>query len=337
MSDAAVPRWALVAAPLGLFILWSNSFIAIGYLLGSDHAEAQFTWIGLTAARFLLIAPVCAAYCFLRRRRESLRILRTHPRRLLASGLLAVPAYNLALYYGQGHGIPAPIASLTTALLPLMVIVLAGVFLHERITRRHLAGFAISVVGMSIVASAGKATQGQAYPLLVVVTALAPLSWSLYSVLARPLAGRVDPLVWTYLAITLGSLFLLPLLPGPVWGQWSALSGPGWLALVYLSLPCTVLGFAVWTWLLKHLPASTVGLTVFLNPPLTTVSKLALGALVPSVFVFTVGGRDVAGGILALLGLGIAVFPLRRRRSLGAGTPGSPAPPGPVPPDPAAG
>lgn len=304
----------LLASALGLFAIWSNSFIAIGYLLGSDRAEAQFTWVGLTAARFLLIAPVCALYCFGRRRRESLRILRQHPRRLLASGLLAVPAYNLALYYGQEHGISAPIASLTTALLPLMVIVLAGVFLHERLTRRHLFGFAVSVVGMSIVASAGNGTPGQAYPLLVVVTALAPLSWSLYTVLARPLGGRVDPLLWTYLAITVGSVFLLPLLPGAAWAQWTGLDGPGWFALVYLSLPCTVLGFAVWTWLLKHLPASTVGLTVFLNPPLTTASKLLLGALVPSVFVFTVGGRDVLGGMVALLGLGIAVLPLRGRR-----------------------
>jgi drug/metabolite transporter (DMT)-like permease len=333
MSAAAVPRWALGAAALGLFLLWSNSFIAISYLLGGDRTEAQFTWVGLTAARFLLIAPICAVYCLVRRRREAVRILRAHPRRLLASGLLAVPGYNLALYYGQGHGIPAPIASLTTALLPLMVIVLAGVFLHERITRRHLAGFGISVLGMGIVASAGKGTMGHAYPLLVVITALAPLSWSLYSVLARPLAGRVDSLVWTYLAITVGSVFLLPLLPGPVWRQWTALSGPGWVALVYLSLPCTVLGFAVWTWLLKHLPASTVGLTVFLNPPLTTVSKLALGALVPSVFVFSVGGRDILGGTLALVGLGIAVLPIRRRRGIVPGAAAPAVPPAAIPPD----
>jgi drug/metabolite transporter (DMT)-like permease len=170
-----------------------------------------------------------------------------------------------------------------------------------------LLGFAISVSGMTLVASAGKGTLGQAYPLLVLITACAPLAWSGYSILAKPLGGRVDFLVWTYLSITVGSLFLLPLLPGAAWRQWSTLDGPGWFALVYLSLPCTVLGFALWTWLLKHLPASTVGLTVFLNPPFTTVSKLLLSAVIPSVFMFTVGGRDILGGALALIGLGIAV------------------------------
>ena len=33
-----------------------------------------------------------------------------------ATAALAVPGYNLALYYGQQHGVPAPVASLTTAL-----------------------------------------------------------------------------------------------------------------------------------------------------------------------------------------------------------------------------
>ena len=313
MPERTAPRWLLLTASLGLFLIWSNSFIAIGYLLGGDRTEAQFSWVGLTVARFLLIAPICGLYCFVRRRRESLRIIRNHPTRLLASSLLAVPAYNLALYYGQEHGIPAPIASLTTALLPLFVLALARIFLHERLTPRHLLGFGVSVAGMCVVASAGKGTLEHAYALLVVITALAPLSWSLYTVLIRPLAGRVDFLVWTYLSITLGSVFLLPLAPGAAWHQWKALTGPGWLALIYLSVPCTVLGFAVWTWLLRHLPASTVGLTVFLNPPLTTVSKLLLGALVPAVFVFSVTGRDVLGGLLALIGLAIAVVPRRQR------------------------
>lgn len=318
MPERAAPRWMLLTAALGLFLFWSNSFIAIGYLLGSDRAEAQFSWVGLTVARFLLIAPVCAVYCFVRRRSESLRILRKHPARLLASSLLAVPGYNLALYYGQGHGIPAPIASLTTTLLPLFVLILSAIFLGERLTRRHILGFAVSALGMTIVASAGKGTLEHTYALLIMITAMAPLSWSLYTVLTRPLAGKVDFLVWTYLSITLGSVFLLPLLPGAAWEEWSGLDRPGWLALVYLSVPCTVLGFAVWTWLLRHLPASTVGLTVFLNPPLTTLSKLLLGALVPAVFVFTVTGRDVLGGVLALTGLAIAVVRRRRGRPVEA-------------------
>lgn len=299
----------LGAAMLGLFLMWSNSFIAISFLLGSDLAPAQFNWVGLTVARFLLIAPLCAGFCFLRRRRAALHILRHHWRRVILAGLAAVPSYNFPLYYGQEHGVPAPVASLTTALLPLIVIVLAGLFLGERLRRRHGLGLLVSLVGMAVVASSRLDELGLTYPLLVMITALAPLSWSLYTVISKPLMGKIDLLVWTYLSISVGSVFLIPFLPGAAWEQWSHLDGAGWAALVYLSVPCTVFGFALWTWLLKHLPASTVGLSVFLNPPLTTLSKLALAALAPSVFVFTVSGQDLIGGFLAMVGLVIAVGP----------------------------
>ena len=72
--------------------------------------------------------------------------------------------------------------------------------------------------------------------MLIAITALAPLSWSIYSVLSKPMAGRVEPVVWTYLATTAGTVMTLPLLPGPVWRQWSRLDVPGWCALLYLAL-----------------------------------------------------------------------------------------------------
>lgn len=289
-----------------LFAVWSNSFIAIGYLLGSDVSAARFDAIGLTVARFLPAALVCAVYCFGFHARESLEAVRAEWPRLLACGAFSVPAYNLALYYGQEHGVPAPIAALTTALLPLFVMLLAAGFLGERLTRRRLAGFAVALSGMAVVALSRRGQGSRAYALAIAVTVLAPLSWSLFSVLSKRPAARVGPLLWTYLSVLLGSAMLLPLVPR-AWGPWSRLDVPGWGALLYLSLPCTVLGFALWTWLLKHLPASSVGFTVFLNPPLATVSKVVLVALFPATFVFAVTAQEIAGGALALVGLMLAV------------------------------
>ena len=69
------PRpWVLIASALVLFGFWSNSFIAISYLLGRDGAAARFDWIGLTAARFLTAGLPCAIYCFAFRRAESTAI-----------------------------------------------------------------------------------------------------------------------------------------------------------------------------------------------------------------------------------------------------------------------
>ena len=304
--------WLLVAAALLLFGIWSNSFIAIGYLVGSDGNAPSFDWVGLTVARFVPAAAIGALWCFGFRRAETVALLRARWRRLLFCGALAVPGSNLALYYGQQHGVPAPIASLTTTLVPLFVLVLAALFLGERPTRRRVIGFFVAAGGMALIATAKKTGTETAYPLLVGVTAVAPLCWSGYSVLSKPVTDKVSPLVWTYTATFVGTLFVLPALPGSTWRQWAALDATGWGALLYLSIPCTVVGFALWTWLLRHLPASSVGFTVFLNPPLTTTSKYVLAMLFPATFLFTMQAREWAGGLLTLAGLAIAVWPAAR-------------------------
>ncbi len=312
MSSPRSPVTWLVA--LGLFLIWSNSFIAIGYLLGSEQRPQQLDWVALTVARFLPAAAICGAYCAVFRRAESLRLLRGHWRRLAVCAGLAVPGYNLALYYGQQHGVPAPVASLTTALVPLFVMLLAAAFLDERLTGRRVGGFLVSAAGMTLIALGGRDARAASYPGLIAITALAPLSWSVFSVLSKSPARRASPVVWTYLATAIGGLMVLPWLPGATWRQWRDLDAGGWIALLYLSVPCTVLGFALWTWLLRHLPATSVGFTVFLNPPLTTLSKSLLAVALPATFVFTIRGLEWVGGGVALLGLAIAVRPRRRGR-----------------------
>jgi len=300
--------WFLALVALFLFSIWSNSFIAISFLLGRDAAPARLDWVSLTVARFLPAAALCGTYCLTFRRAESLAVIREHWRRLLVCAFVAVPGYNLALCYGQQHGVPAPVASLTTTLVPLFVMILAAIFLHEALTGRRVAGFVLAAGGMAVVAMAKKAGLGTDYHWLVAITALAPLCWSVYSVISKPMTGHVSPVVWTYLTTTLGGLMLVPLLPGEVWGRLGRLDSAGWGATLYLSIPCTVLGYALWTWLLRFLPASTVGFTVFLNPPLTTVSKLVLATLLPATFLFTIELQEWLGGALTLVGMGIAIY-----------------------------
>jgi O-acetylserine/cysteine efflux transporter len=305
-----VPAWILVLVALGLFAVWSNSFIAISYLLGREGAAPRLDWLSLTVARFLPAAAACAVYLALFRAREAAAIARAHGRQLAVAGILVVPGYNFALYYGQQQGVPAPVASLTTALVPLFVMTLAALFLGEPLTARRVLGFAVASVGMVTIALS-RAGDGLGYPLLVAIVAIAPLCWSSFSVLSKPISRASSPVVWTYLATIVGTLLVLPLLPGRVWREITALDAAGWGALLYLSFPCTVLGFVLWTWLLRHLPASSVAFTVFLNPPMTTLSKWALAAALPATFVFTIERGEWIGGAIVLAGLAIAVVPRR--------------------------
>jgi drug/metabolite transporter (DMT)-like permease len=302
-----IQLWFVLAAALGLFAVWSNSFIAIGYLLGAEGAAPRFDWLSLTVARFLPVAVICAVYCFGFRRQESVALLRSHPVRLAFCGLLGVWGYNFALYFGQQHGVPAPIASLETALVPLFLMILGAAVLKEQLTVSRLGGFAVALAGMIVISRAKDLDGAGSYGLLIAITALAPLAWSIYSVLSKPVIRHHSPLVWSYLMIAVGGLPLLLVLPFSGGPEMISLDGTGWLAVGYLSLACTVLGFAVWTWLVKHLPASSVGFTVFLNPPLTISFKVLFAALFPATFAFTIVAQEWIGGALAMAGMLIAV------------------------------
>ena len=149
------------------------------------------------------------------------------------------------------------------------------------------------------------------YGKILAITAMAPLFWSIYSIIAKPIMARSSPLVFTYLAISIGSVPLLAMFPWKGREELAQMPVDGWAAVLYLSLLCTFGGYAAWTWLLRHLPASSVGFTVFLNPPLTTISKWAAATLAPATFVFAIRTEEWWGGALTLLGLWIALVPGR--------------------------
>ena len=140
------------------------------------------------------------------------------------------------------------------------------------------------------------------------VTALAPLSWAVYTVLTRPVMAKRSPLVWTFMVLAAGGAILLPGLPFVDLGRVAALGTLDLGLLAYLIVPTTLAGFAVWSWLLRHLPAGTVGLTTFLNPPLTLGWKALLAALFPASFALAMAPREWAGGALALAGVAVVVL-----------------------------
>jgi drug/metabolite transporter (DMT)-like permease len=289
-----------------LFLLWSNSFVAMSYLLGTERHPARLDWVGLASARFAPVTVICIVYLATFRRRETLHVIQHRFLRCLAGGLLAVTAYSLCLYWGMQRGIPAPVASLLTALSPLYLMILGAAVLGERLTARKLVGFAVALVGLGAVsASRGGFTLAALAP--IGVAALAPLGFAIQTTLSKPISREVLPDVWTACYLVLGGLPLCLALPWAGGAELLTMDGAGWSALAFLGLGCTLAGFALWSWLLVHLPASTLGFTVFLNPPLALASQLVLATLFPATFVFHLSEWELGGCGVVLMGLWIAV------------------------------
>ena len=255
-----------------LFVIWANSFTAI------KHLRGIFPPMELVLARFLPVSIFCAAYLLVsaKRRAESLEILRSSWHKLLGLGIFGVVGYNYFLYVGQSEIKPGAAALLTT-LAPLFTLLLAIPLLKERVPLKRTIGILIAFAGLYIVVAWGSVGLGRVTGILradvryALITALAPLSWSIYTIIGKDLVRRYSPVTVTYLSLVIGTIPLLV-----AWGPHFAptllsMDWTYWAALLYLSLFCTIIGFWLWVIGLSVLPATTVASFIYLNPPLAAL------------------------------------------------------------------
>jgi drug/metabolite transporter (DMT)-like permease len=296
-SEKSLSPFAAKMLLLLLFVIWSNSFTAI------KHLRGILPPMELVLARFLPVSIFCLLYLVLsrKRRRECVEILRNAWPKLLGLSLFGVVGYNYFLYVGQSEIKPGAAALLTT-LAPIFTLLLAVPLLKERVPLRRTLGILIAFAGLYVVVAWGRVGLGRVTGIsnadvrYALITALAPLSWSLYTIIGKDLVHRYSAVTVTYLSLVIGAIPLLPAW-GPHFGATIATMGwTYWIALVYLSLFCTIIGFWIWITGLKALPATSVASFIYLNPPLAALfGWMLFGEEITAMFL--VGSAVVLAGL----------------------------------------
>jgi len=258
---------ALAMAALVLAMaLWGSSFIA----LKLAFAELPALWV--IAGRMLLGALVFVA------------VWRWRGRIDYRPGdwkyLLALTACEPCLYFifealALQHT-SASQAGMITALLPLLVALGAYLFLHERISRTTLGGFALALSGALWLSLAGSADEHAPNPLLGnFFELLAILCATAYTLLLKHLTGRYSPFILTALQALVGSLFFVPLAAWQV--DWpSTFSMQGLAAVAYLGVVVTVGAYGLFNFGVSRLPASQATAFTNLIPLFTLVFAAVL-------------------------------------------------------------
>ncbi len=295
------------------FLVWSSSFVATRVLVGEDvPAEQRLDALEFVLARFLPVAVAAWLWLGLDRRARGTarRVVAEQPGRLLLLSLFSVWTYNLAFGFGQNR-VPPGTASLVVAGNPTWTFVLTALLGQERPSLRKASGLLVAFAGLYLVVTrgAGRALE-PAYWLDAVVLLGAPISWATYTVMSKPVVGRFSPFHLTLITLAVAGLPVLPLAalhPG-LWAKVLAWPLERYLAIAFLSIACTLLGYWLWSIALEALPATTASSFTFLNPPLAILSEwlwlgrkpssgLLLGGLVVLAGVWLVarGGRRTPG------------------------------------------
>ncbi|MET7291207.1 EamA family transporter [Streptomyces griseoloalbus] len=208
---------------------------------------------------------------------------------------------------GIEAGVSSGIASLVLQFSAFLTILLGAVVFREPLSGFQWAGIAVALSGLTAVMFVTDGTVTAAGVALVLFGAA---SWSVANVILKKAAPRqtLSFLVWSSLFSPL-PLFALDLGVNGTSG-FTALPGQlGWTAiasLLFQAYPNTVLGYAIWNWLLREYPVSTVaplsllvpvfgvlGSMIIFGEPLPPL-KLLAGALIVTGLVIGLYGKRLA-------------------------------------------
>jgi O-acetylserine/cysteine efflux transporter len=209
------------------------------------------------------------------------------------------------LFVSIHAGMPAGLASVLLPTQTVFTIALAVAFLGERPGAAQVAGSAVAVGGIVLIA-AGRA---RGVPLGALALCLgAAASWGVGNICSRraQTPDALGLLVWSSLVPPL-PLFALSLgFEGParIGSALSTVDARGLLALMYVVVVSTAFGYGVWTWLLGRHPASRVAPFTLLVPPVGIAAAwIALGQRPTA--------TEAVGAAIILAGLALITVPVR--------------------------
>jgi len=296
-APSTAPAWLPVAAVGVTLLLWASAFVAIRHLAGTFSAGS------LSLGR-LLIGALCLGAVALGRGLP--RPTRGQWVSIGTIGVLWFGVYNVALNAGEQH-VDAGTAVMLIQVSPVLVALLAAMFLHETFTLYLGLGLALAFGGVVLIATASGDSNGDRSVLGVVLCLVAAVVYSVSLVLQKPLVARMPAIHVTWLACTVGAVVCLPFAGQLVDDARSASVSNIWW-VVYLGVFPTAIAFTTFAYALRTMSASSLGVTTYLVPPITIVMGWLLLSETPPSMAYV-------GGVLALVGVAVA---RRKPRTLAA-------------------
>jgi drug/metabolite transporter (DMT)-like permease len=294
----ARPSSLPLLAALVTVLLWASAFVVIrdvGAVLSP----------GPLALLRLAIAAVALSGVRLLPHRGPARV-RPSRRTLLLIGAYGVAwfgLYNIGINATERH-LDAGTTALIVNVAPVLVAVLAALFLGEGFPPALRIGLPVAFAGVAVIAIATSSGRSDAIGVLLAVGCA--VSYAVGVLLQKIVLRSVDALTATWLGCVVGAVTCLPF-AGQLVGELAVAPPTAVAGVVYLALGPTALAFTTWAYALARTSAGTLSASTYVVPALTVLlSAVVLGEVPPPV--------ALAGGALCLVGVAITRVPLRGRR-----------------------
>jgi drug/metabolite transporter (DMT)-like permease len=256
---AVDPR--LAASLAALYLIWGSTYLAMRI------AVSELPPLLMASMRFVGAGSIMLLV--------ALRRGATWPRaidwaRMLPIGALFCVGGNGLVAIGE-LSVSSGGAAVVCATMPLWVGVL-GVITGERPTAREWLSLVVGFIGV-VVLMGGPSLAGQTEH--VVALMFAPVCWALASVLSRRLPKRANAAGDTFMQPAMQMLTggMLLAIVGAASGERLPVhaSTESWLAVAYLCIFGSLIGFTAYSWLLRNARPAVATSYAFVNPILAVV------------------------------------------------------------------
>ncbi|MBV7507980.1 DMT family transporter [Bacillus sp. sid0103] len=180
-------------------------------------------------------------------------------------GLTGIALYNICFFIATKHA-PVIKSSLFIASNPVLIVLLSGVFLKETITKNHIIGMVIALIGVTFIITDGHVLSLVEFGFETIDLVLlgAVISWALYSVVGKVVLKKFTPVESTTYAVAFGTIFLLPFaLFETTWKDVQQADVSTWLAIAHMSIFVTVVSFIMYYYGIKEIGAAKA--SIFIN------------------------------------------------------------------------
>jgi DME family drug/metabolite transporter len=245
------------------FLIYAALFFGMAFFgTGTPTAKIVTSGFPLFLAPFLrlLVAAILTTPILFRYRQELGQIDERGWRYIIGIGAIGLVAFSIFLLTGMKM-VNGVVGAMVMSLSPAAVAVGASIFLKDRLGWRKTIAVLLSVIGVLIINTYGKALQAQGPFELIIGSLLvfgAVCSATLYSLFAKKVTANVKPVLLIPIAAwTAVLLFAIPGLYQAVSFDFSAPTVEQWIGLAWWGIGPFGIGTLLWFVGLKEVKAST--------------------------------------------------------------------------------
>lgn len=225
----------------------------------------------------------------------------------LFTGIVGMVFYH-AFFFSALKYTTAINSSIIAAMNPIFTVVIAYLFIKQRITKRMILGIIISFIGVLLTITSGKLDliMSLNFNRGDILMLIAVSSWAAYSVFSKSKGGHIPAMALTYYSFVVCTIFSIPLVIWDKPWEWIAKVPPvAYIAVLYMSLFASVMGYLIQQISIREIGPSRTSIFINLVPvfsiflsvlilreELELIKLFTAGIIIVGVYICQTGGKS---------------------------------------------